>query len=389
MLGYLDKDDLSRFGNGEPVLAKGDLLPEDVIGRGSNLDLQMISIGNGAYALMQEGTGFVKNNTGETYIIEMGNYFESGTWLGRTPAETVDEDFSLDAVGADVSDIPVDTVSVLGVLGSDSRQLESDDDVPTPEPEVEEYPPLDYFADYPSAEEKIKELSDRSTESEVPETPKDSVFNIPSGRSSLISRDGMDVIDSVVFKGSESVNGAVTPEYLALLAFMEYGSELGNVSVDTSVKNPKSSAKGVFQLIDDSFKDFSDHYELGFTNEDRTDPEAQAIIAAHHTKENRDNIKRDKGITLDDPMSYLAYTVGEGKMEKLIDAFPEMKKLIETNGSYRLPMSDAGRYPADVLPEAASQNPWMYYNDYGDKNTMSEMYREIRNKMKVYMRIIR
>ena len=77
--------DLVDFGNGNPVIADGEpFLPSSLQGRGffqGGVENQLISIGNGGYGIFQPGVGWVKTDEGETYILELGNYADSGRWL--------------------------------------------------------------------------------------------------------------------------------------------------------------------------------------------------------------------------------------------------------------------------------------------------------------------
>ena len=81
LLGGLTTQSLARYGNGRPVIGGESFTPEDLEGRSffqGGVENQLVSIGQGAYSILQPGNGWIKTEDGETYVLELGNLAKEG-----------------------------------------------------------------------------------------------------------------------------------------------------------------------------------------------------------------------------------------------------------------------------------------------------------------------
>ena len=81
LIGSMVVFDLLDYGNGTPMIGGEifttvDLESNGFFGRG--VENQLVSIGNGAYSIYQEGNGWIKTDQGDVYILELGDYHRDG-----------------------------------------------------------------------------------------------------------------------------------------------------------------------------------------------------------------------------------------------------------------------------------------------------------------------
>ena len=72
--------DFVHYGNGRPVIDAGGEIepfyPEDLESRWNGRENKFVSLGNGGYAIMQDGGGYVRTESGDPYIVELKKYYE-------------------------------------------------------------------------------------------------------------------------------------------------------------------------------------------------------------------------------------------------------------------------------------------------------------------------
>jgi hypothetical protein len=155
---------------------------------------------------------------------------------------------------------------------------------------------------------------------------------------------------------------------------------------------PTSSATGLYQFIDDTWleavKDWGGRYGLGqyaqhITTgpgkrpqvEDpamrqqilnlRKDPALSAALAAELAKSNKQAVEQALGRPASATDLYLAHFLGA-------QGATDFVKQIERDGSANA---------ADMLPQAASANRWVFYDDSGKAKTVAQIYRNFADRI--------
>lgn len=102
--------------------------------------------------------------------------------------------------------------------------------------------------------------------------------------------------------------------YAAKVAKVESGN-------NPNAKNPYSSASGLFQFTDGTWKGVSDRYKLGYTQEDKFDPKKSQRAFELFTKDNAAYIEPTLGHTPTDADLYMAHFLGSGGANTFFKAY--------------------------------------------------------------------
>lgn len=99
-------------------------------------------------------------------------------------------------------------------------------------------------------------------------------------------------------------------DYLAKVGTVESGN-------NATIKNPKSSATGMYQFTDSTWQGVSKKHNLGYTMEDRLDPKKQEVAMYYFTKDNANILKPILGREPNHTEMYLGHFLGSGGASKL------------------------------------------------------------------------
>lgn len=142
----------------------------------------------------------------------------------------------------------------------------------------------------------------------------------------------------------------VDPNLMGTMAAIESG-------FDYTVKASSSSATGLFQFINDTWKTMMKKYAAKYgidPSTPPTDPRANALMGAEFLKENMAAIKGAVNRPLTNTDLYIAHFMGAGGARKFLSADP----------------STIG---ANMFPEAARANPSIFYKN-GQPLTLGQIY---------------
>lgn len=117
-------------------------------------------------------------------------------------------------------------------------------------------------------------------------------------------------IRSAIVKACELTHAPI--EYMIALAYVESG-------FDPKAKNPNSSATGLYQFIDATWKDMTDRYGQYANLPDRENPEHSAIMAGFLTMENRGYLLRHE-CPIDNTALYMAHFLGPAGARRFLRA---------------------------------------------------------------------
>lgn len=132
------------------------------------------------------------------------------------------------------------------------------------------------------------------------------------------------------------------------------------------VKSGSSSATGLYQFIDDTWKTMLAKYGPKYgldPNTPATDPRANALLGAEYIRENTEKLEKGLGRKPTDTDIYLAHFFGPtGAL-----------KFLNSNGSANA---------ASIMPKAARANKAIFFAD-GRPRTISQVYAEVDRRVKV------
>lgn len=148
-------------------------------------------------------------------------------------------------------------------------------------------------------------------------------------------------------------------DYLKKVKTVESGGK-------ASAKNPHSSATGLYQFTEGTWKYISDKHKLGYSLEDRLDPKKQEVAMYYLTKENEAVLKPVLGRDLDDTDKYLAHFLGAGGASKLYRTMQQ-----NPNAPINSVMS----------PRELSANKSVVFNKDGSLKTVKDIYNWAGKKM--------
>lgn len=132
---------------------------------------------------------------------------------------------------------------------------------------------------------------------------------------------------------------------------------------DPNAKNPLSSASGLYQFTDSTWRSAVDKWgrSQGIKYSDKNNPQAQEVLARKLTDDNA-RILQSKGIEPTDGNLYFAHFMGA----------PAASRAIQLLGK--------GAIAARSFPDAAKANPTIFFNN-GRPRTVDEVYEIITNKV--------
>jgi hypothetical protein len=151
----------------------------------------------------------------------------------------------------------------------------------------------------------------------------------------------------------------VDPGLMATMAALESNFQ-------GSVKASSSSASGLYQFIDATWKTMLGKYGAKYgldPNTPPTDPRANALIGAEYIRENAEKLEKGLGRKPTDTDIYLAHFLGP-------------------NGALKFLSSNGSANAATIMPKAANANKSIFFAD-GRPRTISQVYAEIDRRVKV------
>ncbi len=145
--------------------------------------------------------------------------------------------------------------------------------------------------------------------------------------------------------------GGGGPSYLQTIAQIESG---GN----PNAKAGTSSAAGMFQFTEGTWKDMTKKMGKNYTLEDRFDPQKSAEVAAFFTAQNKKTLEAGTGRAASNTDQYMAHFLGAGGAVKFLNAMQQNPNAIA----------------ADMDPKAAAANKNIFYDKDGRARTLREVY---------------
>ncbi len=108
----------------------------------------------------------------------------------------------------------------------------------------------------------------------------------------------------------------IDPSYYKRLAEIESGN-------NPNAKAPTSSATGLYQFTEGTWKGLTEQMGLDFTLDDRKDPDKSKLVVEQFTKQNRNYLKSKLGREPNSAELYLAHFAGMGGSSKLLQGLQE------------------------------------------------------------------
>lgn len=133
----------------------------------------------------------------------------------------------------------------------------------------------------------------------------------------------------------------------------------------TSARNPFGAA-GLYQFVPSTWRSLNQKYNLGYTQDDRLDPQKSDKVMKLFTEENRKYLKKSLGREPDDYELYLAHGFGAAGAKNLIN------KLSES------PNTTTAEYFSPLIQK---QNRALLFNKDGSAKTIAEVSNHFRQKM--------
>lgn len=141
--------------------------------------------------------------------------------------------------------------------------------------------------------------------------------------------------------------------------------ESGN---NPNARNPYGSAAGLFQFTTTTFRGVSDRHKLGYSAEDRLNPQKAAKAFELFTRDNANAIKGSLGHEPTDADLYLAHFLGSGGANSFFKTF---------NQNPNAPISTV------MSPAAIAANKNVVYDKQGKLKTVAGVYNWAQNKMNI------
>lgn len=171
---------------------------------------------------------------------------------------------------------------------------------------------------------------------------------------------GLGAVKDIIIAAAKAVG--IDPKLLIAMGAVE-----SNFDPMATVKNGDSSAKGLFQFVDDTWEEVTRKYgkKYGITSKTSPfDPVANSLMAAEYTKQNKASLSGVKpNMTGTD--AYAAHFLGAG-------------------GATTLLKSDPSTIAANILPKPAKSNANIFYNNTTPR-TVGEVYAVLDDKVKKAM----
>jgi hypothetical protein len=127
---------------------------------------------------------------------------------------------------------------------------------------------------------------------------------------------------------------------------------------DANARAKTSSAGGMFQFLDGTWKQLTKEMGKNYSLEDKFDPRKAAEVMAYFTEKNKKQLEKSTGGPASNTDLYMAHFLGAGGASKFLNAM--------------------GRNPnalaADMDPRAARANKNIYYDESGKPRTLKQVY---------------
>jgi hypothetical protein len=148
-------------------------------------------------------------------------------------------------------------------------------------------------------------------------------------------------------------------KYLQTIALIESGG-------DKNAKAGTSSASGMFQFTEGTWKQMTKEMGKDYSKEDRFDPKKAAEVAEYFSKKQKAQIEKSTGREAGMTDMYMAHFLGAGGASKFLKAKDK----------------DPTQSAAALDPAAAKANKNIYYNKEGKERSVQEVYDLMDKKVK-------
>jgi hypothetical protein len=148
-------------------------------------------------------------------------------------------------------------------------------------------------------------------------------------------------------------------KYLQTIALIESGG-------DKNAKAGTSSASGMFQFTEGTWKQMTKEMGKDYSKDDRFDPKKAAEVAEYFSKKQKAQIEKSTGREAGMTDMYMGHFLGAGGASKFLKAKDQ----------------DPNQSAAALDPAAAKANKNIYYNKEGKERTVQEVYDLMDKKVK-------
>jgi hypothetical protein len=152
---------------------------------------------------------------------------------------------------------------------------------------------------------------------------------------------------------------AAMAKYLQTIALIESGG-------DKNAKAGTSSASGMFQFVEGTWKQMTKEMGKDYSLQDRFDPKKAAEVAEYFSKKQKTQIEKSTGREAGMTDMYMAHFLGAGGAGKFLKAKDK----------------DPSQSAAALDPAAAKANKNNYYDKTGKERTVQEVYDLMDKKVK-------
>lgn len=164
--------------------------------------------------------------------------------------------------------------------------------------------------------------------------------------------------DARVIGGGGGGKPADMQSYLQATALMESGGK-------ANAKAGTSSAAGLFQFTEGTWKQMTKEMGKDYSLEDRFDPKKSAEVMGYFTQKQKTQLEKGTGKDASNTDLYMAHFLGAGGATKFINAMNKDPNIIA----------------AELDPKAAAANKSIFYDKDGRARTVQEVYSLMGNKM--------
>lgn len=158
--------------------------------------------------------------------------------------------------------------------------------------------------------------------------------------------------------GAGTAVPAEMSSYLKTVALLESG---GNVNA----KAGTSSASGMFQFTEGTWKQMTKEMGKNYSLEDRFDPQKSAEVMSYFTQKQKGQLESGIGRSASSTDLYMAHFLGAGGATKFLNAMQQNPNALA----------------ADLDPKAAAANKSIFYDQGGRARTVAEVYQLMHGKV--------
>ena len=158
---------------------------------------------------------------------------------------------------------------------------------------------------------------------------------------------------------SGSGGGSSDTSYLKKVAQVESAGQ-------ANAKAPTSSAAGLFQFTEGTWKQMTKQMGLNYSLEDRFDPKKSEEVASYFTKQQRRQLEKGTGREASDSDMYMAHFLGAGGATKFLNAMAKNPNAPASEG-------------ADA--KALEANRSIFYTKEGQMRSLQDVYNIMSNKI--------